>query len=148
VYNYGMSDREPTPQLRAKYKKFATSVIEGNTIRQSAIDAGYAPGRASEQGSRLMRNTTVRQLFEREFKKIGAGRDFWANKVRDGAEANDDKGNPDWRTREGYINMALRIWGALSRDGEGEHASTQNVMIQLVQAAQRRGLDGSGDVGE
>ncbi len=122
---------------KVRYVKFAESIVQGKSQKQASIDAGYAPGSAEVQGSRLIRNAKVRDLIILKLNTSGLTQEELLKVLKAGLKATKLYGkegieHPDFTNRLSAVRTGLELHGVLGRDMDQEEAQDQMAMATRV----------------
>lgn len=123
-----------------RLKAFTAGVIEGKTMQQAALDAGFAPSTAASAGRVLLPRAklTFAAILE-HYAPLGKQ----AKKIAEGMEAThvsrasyegrflDEREDPDWETRRKYLELAAKMQGTLA-DEKASTAPPVSIQVQFV----------------
>lgn len=68
---------------RIRRKMVIKGLIEGKTIKEAAISAGYSPQSAGQQGHSIISHPDAKREFARVMEEAGISDDFLAQKIKD-----------------------------------------------------------------
>ena len=120
----------PSARRISKQRRVLRGVVEGKTVTQAAIDAGYSPGSANVSGSRALHQT--RSLLTEELSRVGLGLDQLAVQIKRGIDGS------DLGKHDAYVKLALQCHKALD-----DHAGTDSVIgigLFILKGLRERGL--------
>ncbi|MEI6315385.1 MAG: hypothetical protein WCO89_10985 [Syntrophus sp. (in: bacteria)] len=76
---------------RARRKMIIQAVIEGESLKDAAISAGYSPKTAGAQATAVMKHPEAQQAFARVMEEAGISDQILAQKIRDLLDAQETK---------------------------------------------------------
>jgi hypothetical protein len=98
--------------LTVRQKKFVAGITEGKSQTQAAVDAGYSPSTAPQQGNRMLKKAHIREAITDILERKGLSDDYFADRLKDLCEAAGEKG-PEWSARGRGVEILGKIRGHL-----------------------------------
>ena len=116
-----MSDKRMNRRLTIKQRKLMKYHLEGHTIKDAAIMAGYSKYSAYTHGSRVLKRLYECGAVNEWLEILGLSDQCLAMKIIEGLDAKKADGTPDYAVRYRYIEMALKLRGAFVEKTNVEH---------------------------
>ncbi|MEM2111667.1 MAG: terminase small subunit [Candidatus Bathyarchaeia archaeon] len=138
------------PVLTPREKRFVKKVIQMNEIGKAALAAGYSH---KEYGSMLLKKEHIRQAILEKMQEQGITDSYIAQKIKEGLEATYPKkfasngsiiqeNEPDYFTREKYLDKVLKITGAYDNEVKEIHEKREVVIVMTPEML--KGLQDAG----
>ena len=108
-------------RLTVRQRKLMKYYFEGYTVKDAALKAGYSESSAYTHGSRALRKLDECGALDERLEALGISDDYLAMMITEGLKAKKAKGKPDYAVRFRYLEMALKIRGALAERKDVEH---------------------------
>ena len=128
--------------------KIVSAAIQGQSITQAAIDAGYSPKTADKQASAILANDRVKESFARILEESGLTENFLAAKVSELVNAKttiyaqregvftDERTLPALETQRKTLELVCRIRGYLQETNTSTINNSGLMQIVVAQLSQ------------
>ena len=116
-----MMEKKEKKMLTIRQRMLIKYHLEGHTIKDAAVKAGYSEASAYTHGSRVLKNLYECGALDEKLAALGLSDEYLAMKIMEGLEAKNANGVPDYGMRHKYLETALKLRGELVEKTSVEH---------------------------
>ena len=129
-----MMQKKRKKRLTIKQRKLIKYYLEGDTVKDAAIKAGYSELTAYTHGSRTLKRLFECGALDEKLDALGLSDEDLAMKIVEGLEARRSEGRPDYGIRHRYLETALKLRGALVERTKVEHCLADTLFDVIAKA--------------
>lgn len=145
------SPKDPIDRVTPKQRELVHGVLEGKTLAQATIDAGYVSKAPGKLGSENLRKPDTLAYFRKCLAESGLTPEYAARKMLEGIETASSYGlskfgdsvelGPDWHARAKLLDMAVKAMGGYPDPRIEQNVGTQNVLVIRPEQSPLAALD-------
>ena len=130
----GIMKGKKMKRISVRQRKLINYYLEGCTVRDAAIKAGYSKESAYTHGSRTLKRLYECGTLNETLEALGISDELLAIKIMEGLEATKPNGTPDYAVRHRYLETALKLRGALVERTNVEHECGDTLFDLIAKA--------------
>lgn len=145
------SPKDPIDHVTPKQRELVHGVLEGKTLAQATIDAGYVSKAPGKMGSETLRKPDTLAYMRKCLSEAGLTPEFASTHLKDGIENASSYGlardgtpvklGPDYHAKAKYLNMLMQSLGAFPDPRIEQNVGTQNVLVIRPEQSPLAALD-------